>query len=274
MTKKRRLSDLFVVGREIEFDDGGGEPLKVWLQKLNPVEHETAMRRAAGARARVLSGRHEAELEMARDEAAQFGRDGWIEFLASDILGKKLTSIESELAAEDEWAEQDYLQGLKDVWETSMEQVLKEEPDDPNALRVREELDRFRVEYEKRVEGERERIIKDLEAKDDDDLERRVVDRLIGTRGDLAWLTEFRKCEVWLATRDADDHHCKYFTSREEVDDLSQTVLMRLMGEYQDISVDPLEGKDSGAIPNSSASSESPAVEETEELSGQEAVPA
>lgn len=274
MTKKRRLSDLFVVGKEVVFDDGSGDPLVIWIQKLNPVEHETAMRRAAGARARVLSGRHEAEMEMARDEAAQFGRDGWIEYLASDILGKKINAIESELASEDEWAKEDYLQGLKDVWDTSMEQLLKDEPEDPSAIRVRDELERFRKELEHRVEGERERIVKDLAQKDDDDLERRVVDRLVGTRADLAWLSEFRKCEVWLSTRDPEDHREKYFANRDEVDDLSQEVLVRLMTAYQDLTVDPLEGKGSGAILNSSASSESPAVEETVAPSGQEAVTA
>lgn len=267
MVKKRRLSDLFVVGREIVFDDGGGE-LKIWLQKLNPVEHETAMRRAAGARARVISGKHLEEIEMAQDEAAQFGRQGWIEYLASDVISRKLHALEAELAAEEEWSENDYLQGLRDVWDASMEQALKEDPEDVSAQTVRDELERFRTELEKRVEGERERIIKDFEAKADEDLERRVVDRLINTRADLAWLSEFRKCEIWLATREAEDHHKHYFTNRDEVDDLSQEVLVRLMHEYQDLGVEPLEGKDSGEIPDSSPSLDTPDEQETVVSSG------
>lgn len=274
MTKKRKLADLFVVGREIVFDDGGGEPVTIWLQKLNPVEHETAMRRAAAARARVLSGRNEAELEMAQDEAVQFGRDGWIEFLASDALGRKIAVLESELASEEEWSKDNYLQGLKDAWDATMERILEEEPEDPSALKVRDELERFRVALEQRIEGERANLIKDYESKADEDLERRVVDRLIATRGDLAWLSEFRKCEIWLATRETEDHSFRYFAEREDVDNLSQPVLMRLLNEYQDLSVDPLEGKGSGAIPSSSPSSESPAKEETETSSGREAVTA
>lgn len=268
MVKKRRLSDLYVVGKELVFDDGSGEPLTIWLQKLNPMEHEAAMRRAAGARSRIMSGKHEVELEMAQDEAASFGRVGWIEYLTSDALGKKLHSLEAELAAEEEWSKDDYYQGLKDAWEASLEQALVEDPDDMSALKVQEELNRFREQLEKRVEGERERITADYETKEDDDLERRVVDRLIGTRADVAWLTEFRKCEIWLAARDADDHHAKYFESREEVDQLSQQVLVRLMHEYQDLGVDPLEGKASGATPDSSPSSASPETEGTDVPSG------
>jgi len=37
--KRRRLSDLYVVGREMEFTDGadGEEPVKIWLSKISPI---------------------------------------------------------------------------------------------------------------------------------------------------------------------------------------------------------------------------------------------
>lgn len=269
MVKKRRLTDLFVVGREVKFDDGHGEPLTVWLQKLNPVEHETAMRRAAGARSRVLSGKDAAETELAQDEAEQLGREGWIEYLTSDVLSRKFPAIEAELAAEEEWSKDDYLQGLRDVWDSTMKNLLEEEPEAVDAQTVRDELQRFADALEQRIDGERENIRKDFEGKDDEDLERRVVDRLIGTRADLAWLGEFRKCEVWIATRDPDNHRKRYFESREEVDDLSHPVLLRLMTEYAELNVDPQEGKDSGVIPNSSPWSDSLDEEEMAEASGQ-----
>lgn len=274
MTKQRRLTDLYVIGDEVVVDDGRGKPIKVWLQKLNPVEHETAMRKASAARARVLSGKHAEEIEIAQDEAAQYGREGWIEYLASDALSKKIAALEAEIGAEEEWSEQDYLQGLKDAWEATLKDALEEDPEDPSALRVRDELDRFRVQLEKRIEQERESLVADYGTREDDDLERRVVDRLLATRADLAWLTEFRKSEVWLATREPGDHQKKYFQGREEVDNLAQQVLVQLMTAYQDLVVEPLEGKDSGAPQASSSSSELPEVEEMDEHSGQEAVPA
>lgn len=268
--KKRRLADLFVVGKEIVFDDGQGEPITIWLQKLNPVEHETAMRRANGARSTVLTGKNEVEREIADDDAAEFGRDGWVEFLASDALGRKIPALEAELAAEEEWSKDDYLQGLKDVWDASMQKALEEDPDDPSALRVRDELERFRVLLDAHVERERDSLVAEFNSRSDEDLQKRVVEKLLQTRADIAWLSEFRRCEVWLSTRLADDHRKKYFESRDEVDDLSQEVLIRLMNEYQDLGVDPLEGKDSGAMQPSSNSPESSDQEETVEPSGPE----
>lgn len=272
MTKTRRLTDLYVVGNELKIDDGRHEPETIWVQKLNPVEHETAMRRAAGARARVLTGKHEEETEMAQDEAEQLGREVWVDYLVSDVLGKKVAALEAELAAEEEWSKEDYLQGLKDVWEASMEKALEEDPEDASAIRVRDELSRFRDLLEERINGEREALTQDFESKDDEDLERRVVDRLLQTRADLAWLGEFRKCEVWLSVREVDNHRKKYFEGRQEVDDLAHETVMQIMNFYQNLQVDPQEGKDSGATPTSSSSSESPDPEETVEASGLEVV--
>lgn len=272
MSNKRKLSDLYVVGKELVLDDGKGEPITVWIQKLNPIEHERAMRRAGSARSRVLSGKDSIETEIATDEAAEYGRDGWIEYLASDALGRRMGVIEAELAAEEEWSKDNYLQGLKDQWETDAQQVLIDDPEDPQALNVREQLKRFTDEVQKRIDGEREQYIKDFEAKPDEDLERRVVDRLISTRADLAWLTEFRRSEVWLSVRDPEDHRKYLFEEREDVDALSQKTLIELMTTYQDLAVEPLEGKSSGATLDSSKSSESPEKEETEDSSGPEVV--
>lgn len=269
MTKKYRLEDLFVVGQELTIEDArNGRSVTVWLQKLNSLEHEKAMRRASAARSRVLSGREESELEMAQDEAGQLGREGWVEYLTADALNKKIPSIESELAAEEEWAESDYIQGLRDVWDATMRYIYEDDPLDAEASKIKEELKRFRDELEKRIDGERESIRRDFETKNSEDLERRVVDRLIQARGDMVWLAEFRKCEIWLATREPDDHHQLYFESRETVDKLSHEVLVQLMSAYQELSVEPIEGKDLGATHNSSASSESPEQQETDDSSG------
>lgn len=271
-TKKRNLADLFQVGKELELDDGQGEPVKVWLQKLNPVEHEKAMRRASSARAKILSGKDAAEQEMAEDEAAEIGREGWIEYLTTDALSRRVRALEAELAAEEEWSKDKYLQGLRDAWDDGMQDTLAEDPDDAEAVRVRDELARFQTALDALIEGERENIRRDYESKDDDDLERRVVERLISTRADLAWLTEFRRCEVWLAVRDPKDHLSYMFDERGDVDRLSQEVLVRLMTAYQELSVDPQEGKASRATRSSSKSSESPVVEETDQASGLEVV--
>ena len=52
--KRRRLGDLYVRGRELAPDDGSGEPVKIWVAKLNEVDREAALRRANATKARYL----------------------------------------------------------------------------------------------------------------------------------------------------------------------------------------------------------------------------
>ena len=41
-----KLWDLYVEGREVEFDVNGSEKISVWVQKLTPAETQEAVRRA------------------------------------------------------------------------------------------------------------------------------------------------------------------------------------------------------------------------------------
>jgi hypothetical protein len=179
-----------------------------------------------------------------------------------------LGAIEAEVASKEEWSKDDYLQGLRDVWGASLAEAYLEDSDNPEANRVKEELERFQAELNDELEAQREKIRRDLDQKNREDLERRVVDRLLATRADVAWLNEFRKAEVWLATRYLDDHHKRYFESREEVDQLYKPALDTLQEAYQELAVEPLEGKDLGETQISSPSSGSPDEQVTEDSSG------
>jgi len=52
--KRRRLSDLYTRGTDLEIDDGTGDPVPVRLQKLNEIDREAVLRRANAAKARDL----------------------------------------------------------------------------------------------------------------------------------------------------------------------------------------------------------------------------
>ena len=54
MPKTRSLKDLYVVGKEVVLTDGEGG-VTVWLQKLNPVDHDTALRKANARRGATLA---------------------------------------------------------------------------------------------------------------------------------------------------------------------------------------------------------------------------
>lgn len=75
-------------------------------------------------------------------------------------------------------------------------------------------------------------------------------------------------CTVWHGVRVNNEKRPRYFDARAEVNDLQQEVLAQLFSAINNLTVDPLEGKDSPETLSSSPSSEQLGVEEMEELSG------
>lgn len=273
---RRRLSDFWVVGKEIEIDDGQGEPDKLWLQKLNDLEHQEAVRRANAARATRMSVQRDPE---SLERKAMLGRsydmtrDACIDFLIQNERGRLQPIREAEVAGQKEWSDESYLDGLKDSWDAGLGQRYAEEPEDPEAKRVHDELERFAAEATEKVEAELADMRLDLEEQDEDELRDRVVDKLLEDQSNFAWLQEFYRWQLFFAVRDLDEPgRPRYFQSREEVDELTAQTFQFLHLAYQNLEVDVMEGKDSQALQASSPLSEPPAPEEMPTSSGPEVV--
>lgn len=268
--KKRRLADLYVTGQEVTLNDGEGEAIAVYVRKLNPVDQEGALRRANAQRSRAMSVKHDPESDgyaIARGSVDELSRDDLLEYLVEDERQSRLPVLTAELAAEDEWAKDDYLSGLRDAWDDGgvHEQHLTE-PDDETE-RIQAELERFDTALKNITESHLDSFRSDVEEKTDEQLRDTVFDKILVVQASIAWLTEYRKCEVWKAVREV-DKRTPYFLSREEVDELPREVLNTLMTVYAEISVEPTEGKDSQDKAASSPSSESADTEEAPENSG------
>jgi hypothetical protein len=271
MPAKRRLEDLYVIGKELNFDDGGGE-VRVWLQKLNPIETGGAIRRANAARARIRS--------VKADKTSDEYMDIWLEvldwdttealvaYLAAEEVMRIQARNEAELAGEEEWSKDSYLQGLQDAWNDGLSELFFTEPDNPEARRVKAELERFAEAASKRGEREIEQTKADLAAKPVSVLQEMTLDKIIEYRSGAAWMDEFHRCELFYGVRDPDNHKVRYFAKREQVDELSGPVLSRLLDEYAVLSVAVDEGKDLAGNPPSSPSSELPSEPETDDSSG------
>src|SRR5690606_28288072 len=136
-------------------------------------------------------------------------RELMLDLLVADKLTKVMEAREAELAAEDEWAEDDYIQSLRDAWEDGLKEKYFSDDRDEESERVLNELKRFNEQLEKRIESERRGFHKEFEEKSDDELFKLAVDKIIDTQADLTWLSEYRRCEIWLGTRDPDDHSVK-----------------------------------------------------------------
>lgn len=269
--QRRRLADLYVAGREVTIDDGHGG-VTVWLQKLNSVDHDLARRRGSAARARALLAYRDPDSDEYRNmysDVTDFGeRATLVEYLIQEELYRIRQARESELAAAEEWSEDGRLEGLRDAWEETLKDRYAADPEDAEAKRAFNELKRFADEVDKQVDGEAVRLRRDYEEVADDDLRKQVAERFISTRADLLWVDEFRRSQLWLATRDPDDHKKHYFHSREEVDQLADQVFVALADAYKELTTEPMEGKGSRGTPPSSPSSEQPEPEATEPSSG------
>jgi hypothetical protein len=276
--KRRRLSDLYVVGTVVRCGDGTGEPIDVWVNKLNDIDRESAIRRANAAKARYLMEAADEDGELfqaAWGQVREFDdRDALVAVVIADDVVRYRRKVEAELGADEEtWGKDGYLQGLVDAWfgdgvNEGLVQTHISDPDDPEVKRVLDELNRFSDQVTDLVVRESASLEKDWEATTDDELWNKAAHRLLEQRGDEIFGKEFERQELFYAVREMDDHRKRYFSTIAEVDDLSEQVRSRLLRAYNELIVDSQETKDLPVARDSSSSSESPAAETTEDPSG------
>jgi hypothetical protein len=281
--QRRRLTDLYITGKTIAIDDGttetdpdsgeevSFEPITVYLRKLNPIDQETCLRRANAERSKVLSIRNKPEspeYEGFVNDCIGMTPTERIELIMAQEVVQFRSARESEIAAEEEWSNDRYLDGLLESWQNGLEVEYALDPENPEAKRVFEEMSRYQKIVDDLVDAEIESLRLGYERMEPEDLNEMVVEKLISFAADSAWLQEYRRSEIWLSVRESDDHKRRYFESREEVNDLSLEVMQRLVSEYAAMNVPATEGKDSAATQASSDSSEQPKQEEAVVTSG------
>lgn len=249
MSKTLKLTDLYVIGKEFVVEGPEGS-ITVWLQKLTPVQQETAFRRAGSQRAKILALARgdEGDLDTKQSAISTFydmykTREEQINYLVSETLMKVYPAREAEVAARDEWSDDDYLQGLKDSWNEEMFNRFINDSNDQEANKVKDEIQRFQDELNEEIESERKFLVEDLSSYTDSKIVELGCKSLLESSADMAWLTEFRKCELWFGVRNPNTKK-QYFSGREEVDELSTEVLGALIKAFAELNVDATEGKD------------------------------
>jgi len=280
VTKTRKLADLFRVGQDFSIDDGEGG-VSVYLAKMNPVQSETAIRKANATRAKFLSSVKDKDGEdylSIANEVLDLSKEDLVLYAAADASSKKVDVWEAEFLNESEWSKDDYLQGLLDSWngdaeDPGLQSVYadgEEDSKDPEALRVFSEMERYEDSLREFVNKERSHIEEEMESFSVEKLQDIMIEAMVGVQSDMAWMIEYRKCEVWLGTYTITKPHTPYFATRSEVDALEGETLTRLIAGLGMLNVEVDEGKDSPLTEVSSLSSELQKTAETEDSSSPE----
>lgn len=272
MTKQRTLADLYVRGTDLAFDDGSNDPLVVWVQKLNPVEHSLAVRKADAARARTLTIKFDTECEEYQallNDILGAERGTLIEILSAAEEARILPVREANMADDDKWKEDNYLQGLRDAWRDSAMDAFIKDPEDAEAKRIHDELERFVKTVHDDVAGEIESYRHSLATMSEKELVTMSMEHRIKAAADMAWVNEYYRSEIAFGTRDVMNHKQKYFAGRDDIDELQILTYSQLAQAFRDLTVEPVEGKDLAGSPPSSDSSEPSDKEVTEPSSGQ-----
>lgn len=268
----RRLGDLFRVGREVTIGDDLGS-ITVWMQKMNPMEQEKAVRKAQAVRARFIAQADpEDELTLSIvSDAYEMDFDGLLNYIVMDEISSKFSVIDARVAEENDWNENDYLTGLLDSWngdpadETVIplsEVYAKRDEDEMDPARVKEaervwdELQRYNEQVNEAVEEERAALSDQYAALEHERLIQIVREKLIKTHADIIWAVDYRKNQLMYSIRENDNHDQYYFSNRAEIDALPEQVISALYDAFNDLMIGGEEGKDSEEAVDSSPSSE------------------
>lgn len=283
MAKRRRLADLYQVGKTLTFDDGGGE-IEIWLQKPNGVEQEAIFRRANAATLRfVRQGENPESDEFADalDVIAQFDDDETVIRLAlSEEFAKIRARIEAQLVAgeDSEWAKDDYYQSVIDAWHgdddnDGLKKTYALDPEDTEALACFNELARFNDAVAEAYDAESVSLIAEARTRPWGEVEAQAAKIYVKSTSNDFFMKEYERQFTYYSLRDPDDHLKRYFGTLAEVDELSDVIRKRLSVEINSIMLEASEGKDSPATPDGSPPSEPVETEETSEASGLEVSP-
>lgn len=246
---RRRLTDLYSRGRNFQIEDREeGIYEEVYLRKMTPLEMDQAFARATTARARAIAATKDgsddayAALKANVDEMTH---DDLVNWVVGSETTQKRSVYEAQEAAEDEWGKNKYLEGLQDFFVSETFQDMKaDDPDNPEVVRVENEIKRFDAAVDKRIADERETLQELWSASPDDEMRKRVLNEISDMKGNSEWLIEYKKSQIWLCTYETENHRTRYFQKRDEVDQLQKPVTEQLLAAIEKLHVSDAEGKD------------------------------
>ena len=258
---RRRLTDLYSRGEEFKIDDGEGEPIVLWIRKMTPADAELAYLKASAKRASFLAmGKEDPPSETyvaLRSEIDQFSKEHLVLWNTTTEMLKIEPQVEARVSFLDEWSKEGYLRSLQErVEDPDFSRKAEELPEDEEVVRVTSELERFKAQVVAEVERERSSVERQMEDTSIEELGDKVLQSMLESQADQAWLSEFQKCQIWRCVFDGVNRQERVFVSREGVNELQAEAVARISEVIDRIHVPDQEGKDSQQTPASSEESE------------------
>jgi hypothetical protein len=273
-----RVTDLFVTGTELVLDDGGGEPVLMWIQKPNPFEREEARKHGRVASARMtlaLEDPDSDEMAVFRARSARATDQQLRDAIVEMKFSAQFVAAQNELRDDKDWAEK------VEIIERSPEQLAGRDDDDPEVKQLATLNQAYLGEFNKRLSALRAKDYAELDGVASDELRSLYERAYIEAAASAVSLAEFRLTELFYAvracaaTRDGDGpdarwrhDHCgghreRIFADRAELQQLPEQLTEQLEAAIQKVTMTPRDAKNSGRGRSSSASS--PAPNEPEE---------
>lgn len=281
VTPPRRLTDLYVVAKEVSIHDLDPDepPIELTVVKLNRSDMDSCRRRGNAAKAQMLMAIHDPDsleyLDVLSSVAEQDNQEILANWVVMDEVAKAGVSIRAELESKGKWGEDGYYSGLVDAWFGGLNDRWDEDHNDPEAVKVLSQLTDFENEYQKLLADERDGLVELHIDRPMADLAHEVTKIQLKSAAEAAWMEAFAMYRIYYSTRQGSGHKFparapRYFESVKEVEETPEMILQRLDEVYKEIEVSTYEGKDSQGTPDSSTSSESSEPVEASTSSGPE----
>lgn len=252
--KKKLLLDLNVQYKDVTIDnpDDADDPFVFRVVKLNRPDHETCVRKADAAQASMSAKFRDENGEdfLAVVNQAEDLEDPnvLVSYLILDEFSKKQLSLQAKVADEDEWSKDGYLDGLREAWADGLDERWVEDPEDPEASRVRGELERFSEQVQVLIDDELEKLKTDYVERPLHVLQVEFARKMCKAVAADEWQRRFRLYRLFYSVREIVDgvglqRLPRWFDSVDEVGMVDDSTLKLLDDAYDEIEVSPVEGK-------------------------------
>lgn len=261
------LADLYVIGMPVVLSTGNADSdITIWMQKLNAVENEKAVRIANAERARVILAQEDVTADAYAEVWGQvetYDFEAAVDFILRPQFVALAQKIEARLMTEEPWSKDGFIQGIFDAWEAGLKDdyIKQENPgDNEDAQRAFDKLQEFRDIVNHELEQEQENLRSNmLDSLDHAEAKDQLAVMLFEMAADMAWMDAFQKAQVLFSCRimAEDGSHREYLFetaaakelpvagSIKEIDELQDTTRLILFASFRSMTVEVTVGKDS-----------------------------